>query len=157
MQYSTAILALAGLTSAAVLPRQAASSETFHVTYFGFSGTPHSVISHYSFNVTDATNPAEDGSDSIQCSTTTNTSPSITFFNTTSCADPAWSFSWTDAGNNQSTVTISKAVDGASPYVATKNFCANDIKLNPGTSPTGATYYLDIGDTSSKFDLNAVQ
>lgn len=154
MQYAAAVLILAGLASAAAVPRQEADSETFHITEFGFSGTPHSVTSFYSFNVSDAT----DGSNSIQCLTTTNTSPAITFFNTTSCSDPAWSFSWTDAGNNQSTVAISHLKDGSgsTPFVAQRSFCQNDVKLNPGITPTGETYYLDIGDTSGQFDLNAI-
>ena len=151
MQYTAACLAVAGLASAAVLPR---TSDTFNIIEFGFSGTPHSLIADYSFNVSDGSGP------SVRCMTTTSTSPEITTFGQTACEDPLWSFAWeplNESNNTQVRIVRQPAgLPDTANLTATREFTPDDIKISKGTTPTGDVYYLSTGEDAGTFSLTAM-
>lgn len=156
MQPTTSFLGLLGLSTlslSAVLPREPAK---MYISDFSFSGTPHSLIAHYSFNVSSQYDNILESS--VRCETTTSTSPEITTFGLTACAVPSYAFSWTnyDAGVNQTVVTITHMVDGhATNLTAERVFEYSDVKTQEGSTPTGDVRYLDTGDDEGDFYLGA--
>lgn len=94
MHLTSVLAGLLASASAASIPRQAEPS-TWSITNFFASGARHSLITTYSFDITD-------GTTSSYCVALISTTPDIGYAPLTECADPMYSFSFGGGPYNES-------------------------------------------------------
>lgn len=141
MQYLSVIAGLLATSSAVAIPRQ--TTPVWSITNFFVSGTPFSIETIYTFDITD-------GTLATTCSGSSSTDPEIGFLPITNCADPTYSFFFNSepngAGLDGFYLEVFENTCGSTcVYVAEQFFPACDVVTI--TDPSGS------GDPNGDFEV----